>query len=62
MNESLMVKSIREMMSLIKPPRDSQCIIKAECLGQRSVSYMMKFHLRKITLAGFWRMEWKRQE
>lgn len=55
MNESLLAKSIREMC-LIKLLRESQCIIKAKCLGQRSVSHMMKFHLQKITPAGLWRM------
>lgn len=41
-------------MCLIKPPRDSQCIIKAKCLD-RSVNHMMKFCLTKLSLIGLWR-------
>ena len=52
MNKSLMVNSIRKMC-LIKPPRDSQCIIKAKC-RDRSVNHMMKFCLTKLTVAGLW--------
>lgn len=36
MNKRFMVKSIRKMLCLIKPPRDSQCITKARFLEQKS--------------------------
>lgn len=53
-----MVNSIRKMC-LIKPPRDSQCIIKAKCLD-RSVNHM-KFCLTTLSLIGLW-MEDGREE
>lgn len=60
MNIKPVVKSVRKMLSLVKPPRNSQCIIKAQCLGQKPLSHMINFILERSLLLE--RGEWNRGE